>query len=309
MAFHDRPYYGGPQRGGFGGGGGGGFGGFRILMPQRGSYTLVLLLITLAVFILQLFLDPGQGGRDPLEKWGNFNFAQAIAGLQLWRIITYQFLHADFGHIFGNMLWLFFFGPMVEQFLGSKRFLAFYLLCGVGGALLYMVLMGLTAAFGDTGLPFLTVQRDLPMIGASACTFGILVAMLRIAPHQKVLLFFAIPVKLWIIAVFALVFEVYTVMFGVGDNVGGSAAHLGGAAVGWLLITQSHLLNFFERLTFASPKEAIAERVEQSRAKRTEAQEAEIDRILAKVSDHGLQSLTEKEKRTLQQATEDKRAG
>ncbi|MCG8615423.1 MAG: rhomboid family intramembrane serine protease, partial [Desulfobacterales bacterium] len=281
MAFHDRPYYGGPQRGGGFGGGSMGGGGFRIPTPRRGSYTFWLLIINFAVFFLDAFFSRTQSGESFLKTWGNFNFEQGIAGFQVWRVISYQYLHAGFGHIFFNMMVIFFFGPYVEQFLGSKRFLGYYTLCGISGVALYMILFGLGQAVDDPStVPFLidgTINDTL--IGASACTFGILVAMLRIAPHQQVLVFLVVPVKIWIIVTVALIYETYSVMVG-SPNVGGSAAHLGGAILGWLLICRPHLLNFTERVSVDDVKDRINERVAEQKHKRTVARDAEIDRIL-----------------------------
>jgi hypothetical protein len=97
----------------------------------------------------------------PLTRAGYFSTSRAvyssdpvlgISGFEVWRFITFQFLHANLNHILFNMMTLFFFGGMVEQFLGSKRFLAFYLLCGISGGLMYLLLNGLAiggqAAFG-----------------------------------------------------------------------------------------------------------------------------------------------------------------
>ncbi|MEZ6192352.1 MAG: rhomboid family intramembrane serine protease [Phycisphaerales bacterium] len=86
--------------------------------------------------------------KQPIDAWGYFSAATAILGGQVWRFVTFQFLHASFGHILFNMLGLYFFGPMVESHLGSRRFLAFYLLCGVASAVAYIGfwLSGLSSA-------------------------------------------------------------------------------------------------------------------------------------------------------------------
>src|SRR5690348_16828059 len=99
------------------------------------SVTTWLIAINVAVFVL----DVVTGGL--LREWGCFSADTAIGGLQVWRFITFQFLHFGTWHIFGNMLALYFFGPMIERYLGSKRYLAFYLICGVAGAVMYLLLM------------------------------------------------------------------------------------------------------------------------------------------------------------------------
>ena len=75
-----------------------------------------------------------------LSYWFHFSTKKVIGGAELWRLVGFQFLHANEYHLLFNMVRLFFFGPLVERYLGGKRYLAFYLLCGMFGALLYLVL-------------------------------------------------------------------------------------------------------------------------------------------------------------------------
>ena len=89
-----------------------------------------------------------QPARGPLEEWGYFSVEKAIFRGQVWRFITFQFLHASLPHLLFNMFALYMFGMLVEQYLGRRRFLAFYLISGVGGAVMYLILMylGMDAA-------------------------------------------------------------------------------------------------------------------------------------------------------------------
>lgn len=171
----------------------------------------------------------------PVEAIGYFSFTKAFASLQVWRLITFQFLHASLGHIFGNMLGLYFFGGMIERYLGRWRFLAFYLLCGVAGPIVYLI-------FALTGI--LGTSLATPMIGASAGVFGVLIAAAQIAPRTTVMLLFPpIPMQLRTLALVLLAIAAFTV-FTQGVNAGGEAAHLGGAALGFLLIRQPQLLSW-----------------------------------------------------------------
>ena len=175
---------------------------------------------------------------QPIERWGYFSFTTSVAGLQLWRWISFQFLHANLGHLLGNMLGIYFFGAMIEDYLGRRRFLAFYLLCGVAGPVLYLL-------FALAGV--LNTLPQTPLIGASAGVFGILVAASRVAPDARVMLLFPpIPMKLRTMALALLGIAAFTV-FSQGRNAGGEAAHLGGAALGFLLITRPGLLNWAEK--------------------------------------------------------------
>ncbi len=180
----------------------------------------------------------------PINYWGHFSVALAIFHGQVWRFITFQFLHAgpDIWHLLVNMLMLYFFGPLVEAYLGRRRFLAFYLICGVAGPVAYMLLW----AVSSTGTMNLIQTSYVPLVGASAGLFGILVAAAHIAPDATVLVYGILPMKLRVMAWVMLAFAVYTV-FTSGHNAGGEAAHLGGAVMGWLLIRNANWLNLVDR--------------------------------------------------------------
>jgi membrane associated rhomboid family serine protease len=240
-----------------------------------------------------------------LEYWGHFSGDTAIWHGQIWRFISFQFLHASFFHIFFNMLALYFFGPMIERYLGSRRYLAFYLISGVAGAVGYLLLWA-------TGLIY--AHPGVPLVGASAGVFGVLIAGALVAPNTTVMLLIPpIPIKLSTLAWILVGIAAFTVLFygdRPGSNAGGEAAHLGGAAMGWLLIRRPHLLRWAEGLGDGS-KQSMRQRIERHLQERREDKQAqleeEVDRILLKVSQQGLGSLTEREKRTLRNATESRR--
>ncbi|MHC4996000.1 MAG: rhomboid family intramembrane serine protease [Planctomycetota bacterium] len=323
MGFQDRHYNQDPGggwggSGGFGGGMGGGMGGggFRIMTPGRHSYTFYLLVANVVIFFIGAFMGRVEYGANPiahtlLERWGAFTMTDGVYHLQVWRLVTYQFLHGDGNHLFFNMLGLFFFGPMVEGFLGSKRYLGLYLLCGVAGAVMYILLFALGKVAG-TNMPFAIVSSpDSMMVGASGAIFGVLMAAYRIAPHSNVLLMFVIPVPFRVLIVLIVLIQVYVVMVG-ADNAGGSAAHLGGLVLGWLLMSNPQWLNFVDRVRMDRVKpSALKAKAKQSawekKLKAREEMEREVDRILEKVNVKGLHSLSAKEKKVLQQATESKR--
>jgi membrane associated rhomboid family serine protease len=178
----------------------------------------------------------------PLAYWGHFSVALAIFKVQVWRFITFQFLHAGLMHLVFNMLMLYFFGPLVEAYLGRRRFLAFYLICGCAGPVAYMVLW----AWSNATTMALIVNSYIPLVGASAGLFGILIAAAVIAPKTTVLIYGILPIQLKALAWIMLLVAGYTV-FTMGHNAGGEAAHLGGAVAGWLLIRNPQWLNIFDR--------------------------------------------------------------
>jgi membrane associated rhomboid family serine protease len=225
---------------------------------------------------------------------------------QLWRFIGFQFLHADLSHLIFNMLGLFFFGPVVERYLGGKRYAAFYLLCGICGAGMYLLLNLLGTQFGawrpGAHVPFLLLNDPTtPLIGASAGVFGVVMAAAYLAPHAEVLLYFVLPMRLRTLAYTLVAVAMLTLFLG-GGNAGGEAAHLGGAIAGFWLIRRPHLLHrLFDWMGTVDPT-SRTRRVRLNRA-RGVVETAEIDRILDKIRRQGLQSLNEAERRTLREAS------
>jgi membrane associated rhomboid family serine protease len=224
------------------------------------SISIWLVIINVGVFVidriffagmtyrLELNGKPVTGGMTLLEAYGHFSAYTAISLGQVWRFVTFQFLHGGVWHLAGNMLGIYFFGPLIEQYLGRRRFIAFYLLCGATGPIAYLLLQMLGVLIPDP---------VTPLIGASAGVFGILLAGATIAPRMTVqLLFPPIPIQFKTLAYIMLAFAVYTV-FTRGNNAGGEAAHLGGAALGWYLIRNPHLLNWADRIGSRKPKMKI----------------------------------------------------
>jgi membrane associated rhomboid family serine protease len=213
---------------------------FRGIHPL--SVTAWLVIINVACYLLDcattkhlLFNGRRIAIGEPFYELGAFTVQTAIFHLQIWRFITFQFLHANLVHLGFNMLALFFFGPLVESYLGRWRYLAFYLLCGMAGPISFLVFYALHV--GPT-------ERYAGLIGASAGVFGVLIAAAQVLPDATVMIYGIIPARLRTVAWVLLAIAVYTV-FTNGQNAGGEAAHLGGAAVGYLLIKKERWLNIF----------------------------------------------------------------
>jgi membrane associated rhomboid family serine protease len=244
-----------------------------------------------------------------IESYLSFSTGQLIYGVEFWRLLGFQFLHGNITHLILNMIGLFFFGPIVEQYLGSKRYLAFYLLCGIFGALMYLVLnLGGVIAdqfFGWQGLPLL-LPHDIytPLVGASAGIFGVILAAAYLAPNEMAFLLF-IPMRLATMAYVLVAIAMIVLIFG-GDNAGGQAAHLGGAIAGWFFIRRPHTLHgFFDILGRADPTSHHYRGRRTARAvpATTPFRQTEVDKILDKITAHGTQSLTDEEKRILREAS------
>ena len=246
----------------------------------------------------------------PLKRWLYFSTLTAVRKVEVWRLIGFQFLHASLLHLVFNMVALFFFGPIVERALGRKRYLAFYLLCGIFGALLYLLLnlggylvsMYAQQPVESPGLLFNSTA--MPLVGASAGVFGVLMAGAYLAPNAIVLFFFVLPMRLATFAYALLALSVINLFIGT-PNAGGEAGHLGGAIAGFYFIRHPHHLHgFFDMVGWADPTSHHYRRKGDRRRAPPAGRRDQVDRILDKISSTGLHSLTEKEKRILREASE-----
>src|SRR5205085_6231520 len=144
------------------------------------------------VFVLEMLILNVKHD-DPLERFGHFStYKISLAGgLEFWRFLTFQFLHANLMHVGFNMLGLYIFGGMVEEALGRKKYLAFYLTCGIFGALMYLLLNAAgyfwIEKLHQTRIPGLLFNKlDTHLVGASAGVLGVIMACAYIAPSMQV---------------------------------------------------------------------------------------------------------------------------
>jgi rhomboid family protein len=258
----------------------------------------------------------------PIEYALHFSTERGFLHVEFWRLIGFQFLHSHgmLEHILFNMLGLFFLGPIVELYLGRKRYVAFYLLCGMCGAVFYALinLAGIIAHQWGFDVPGLLFDDPwTPLVGASAGVFGVVMAGAYLVPNATVLLFFVLPIRMKTLAYGLLAIAVITLLAR-ANNAGGQAGHIGGAIAGWYFIRHAHHLHgFFDILGRVDPtshhyrgrgRAARAGAVSKSPhfAGRGDAQQAaEVDRILDKIRTGGIHSLTDREKQILRKASED----
>jgi membrane associated rhomboid family serine protease len=244
----------------------------------------------------------------PLDAWGHFSTQKAFLDLQVWRFVTFQFLHANLLHVAFNMFGLWVFGPTVERYLGGQMYLAFYLVTGIFGGLMYLLLNLLGIVCLKVGLHplpgLLFEQVTVPLIGASAGVFGVIMACAKIEPDTLVQLIFppvAIRMKLFAYAFVAI--AMLNLLLG-GENAGGDAAHVGGAIAGYFFIRNSHLLRDFFDVFKDSRRAPRAEKSWRWGSRAEPIPRADVDRILEKVRQRGIASLTEDEKRILADDTD-----
>jgi membrane associated rhomboid family serine protease len=293
-------------------------GGYRPRFSFKLSVTMWIIIANAAVFLLA-----ARG--TPLGRWvyEQGHFATAWMGwphLEVWRLITFQFLHADLTHIVFNMIGFYVFAPTVEQHLGRKRFLAFYLVCGICGGLAYLVLNALGYALAKAGIgpvPVLLFNDvRMPLVGASAGVFGVIMACAYIVPNERVIVFpipFEVKIKTLAYAYFAI--ALIGLIFR-GQNQGGEAAHVGGAIAGFFFVRNAHLLRDFFDVLDDSRKPKGGRKARASGGSLFGGMragggmpEAELDRLLAKIKTSGFDSLSESEKRWLWEDTETRRRG
>jgi membrane associated rhomboid family serine protease len=201
-----------------------------------------------------------------------------------WTLVTYMFLHAGLGHIFFNMLTLYFFGPRLEAQLGGRRFLTLYLLSGIAGGLL--------------SWPF---SPDVAVVGASGAIFGVMAGFAWFWPREQIFIMFAILEARWAILVFAAI----DLFFGLGggDNIA-HFAHLGGAAASLAYLWIGSRVSVRRKLE-AKPRAPRISRGDLSRWARIqreslhEVNREEYDRIMKKIDDEGIGSVTSREREFL----------
>ena len=278
----------------------------------RWSMTTVLLVTLVACYILQKFLE-GLKGQQRVMDW----LALSKLGLEhgrVYQLITFQFLHGGLLHLLGNMIGLYFFGRAVEAMLGSRGMLKLYLASGTIGGLLQVALGFAFPYFGNS------------VVGASAGVFGLIAAFATHAPEEPItlLLFFVLPVTFpakvlligeGIIAVLGVIGPFIGVTF--FDPGVAHAAHLGGMLTGivWIrmIMSPNPPFQFLSSLTRspAPRRESPAPppkrgwktpRKKQEELPPGEFISREVDPILEKISAHGIQSLTDRERQILQAA-------
>lgn len=244
-----------------------------------------ILLANFLVYFSDLFLFD-----HAIRNQFSFRIDSAFYQFSLWEFFSFQFLHANVGHLLFNSMGLFFFGPFIEKYLGRKRFILFYLMCGMGGAALYSLFYFLKI------LPV-----SLPLVGASAGIYGILVAVAMIAPAMRVSLLIP-PVTLTMrhLAIILLSVALAVIVLDIGSNQGGEASHLGGAIFGFLLMKYLPSDRIFSKASVHAKYKAKLK----PRTLIDLDEKKDIDHILDKISEHGFQSLTDEERQSLQDAAQ-----
>ena len=210
-----------------------------------------LLIINALIFVAQISL--GNSKPYMIENLFALHDVQSVY-FKPHQLITYMFLHGGFEHLLFNMLALWMFGSQLENYWGSKRFLQFYIICGIGAGLLHMGVLYMElkpawdyihqfpleeqekAKYGATMLIDGKWAINAPTLGASGAIFGCLAAFGYLFPNTLIYLYFLLPIKAkW----FVLIYGALELWLGFRNAAGDSVAHfahLGGAITGFILV-------------------------------------------------------------------------
>ncbi|MBP3774904.1 MAG: rhomboid family intramembrane serine protease [Bacteroidaceae bacterium] len=280
-------------------------------MPQTPPVTKNLIMINAIVY---LALIVGQNRGVDLNDMLGLHFLLA-PNFNPVQVFTYMFMHANFWHLFCNMFTLWMFGRIVEGSLGSRRFLWFYLLCGIGAGLSQEVVQ--LVSYYAQGLNNFSMVRTggyaMPMgqylslwttVGASGACYGVLIAFGMLFPNERVMLLIPpIPLKAKYMVIGFIIIDLLSALGGPGDGVA-HFAHLGGALAGWLILRRMlrRRASGFTSWQEYSDRRKWTDRLRDIFRKkpappREEAdEEEEIDRILEKIKRSGYDSLSQAEK-------------
>ena len=229
----------------------------------------------------------------------NLNYYLGIWSLstglfRIWQPLTYMFMHGSFDHLFFNMFSLWMFGSALENFWGSKRFLFYYLVCGIGAGLLNMLVPGAHVS-----------------VGASGAVYALLLAFGMMWPNNYIYLYFLVPIRTKWFIIGMIVIELFEGIFRSTDGIA-HFAHLGGMLIGFLIILywKRHggmtgdfsIKNWFNSLKNRKKYtryEEVYEKVPRSDEEynyQKAQKERDIDAILDKVARSGYESLSKEEK-------------
>jgi rhomboid family protein len=290
--------------------------------PDNGLVQIIL--INIVVYVALIFIkviltfSGGAGAYDQLMQWLMLPAFVPEFLRKPWTLITYFFLHERFFHILFNMLFLYWFGKIIKEFLGGSKVVNLYVLGGLAGGIFYILIYNTVPYFAER------IDASM-MLGASAGVFAVVVGAATFMPNYTIFLMFIGPMRIKYIALF---YVILAFAQSTGVNAGGELAHLGGAALGffyikklqqgsdwgsWLHSFFGFIKSFFKsqpkvkvtyRKSAGSKKTRTASAATESRPDSGNTSQEEIDAILDKISQSGYESLTKEEKQKLFNASE-----
>jgi membrane associated rhomboid family serine protease len=241
-----------------------------------------LLIVNGVVFLLQAI-----SGSQWVYRWLVLVPQSILKDLAVWQIGTYMFLHGGFFHLFFNMFALWMFGSDLERQWGSREFLKFYFLTGIGAGIITFLL---------------TINSTVPTVGASGAIFAVLVAFAMLYPNRLVYIWFLFPVKAKYLVIFLIAMGVLAATQGSQDGIA-HWTHLGGALIGFLYLKQDwRLPSLFKPLKRLRRKRK--QKVQIKKNREDAELMSEVDRILDRINElGGYEHLPEKDKKILEKAS------
>jgi membrane associated rhomboid family serine protease len=298
MGFADRMYDDRPGRGSGGRGGGWGGRGGSGGGPFAGHLTPWVGRLLTANFALWLVMALGILPARLAENL--FGFSVATVLIRPWSPLTYMFVHGGFMHVLFNMVGVFFFGPPLEREMGGTAFIRYYLICGVGAALTAVLLVGLI------GTPL--------VIGASGAVFGVMLAFAWKWPDAPIYIWGLLPVKAkWMVGVLGLGALWATMRAGPGGSVA-HWAHLGGLVTGIVYLKYGGRLAARLRAVRRGKRrprpDTVSREIGSGRRRGRPAGDDldEVDRILDKIRENGIDALSAAEQAFLDEMSRDYRS-
>jgi membrane associated rhomboid family serine protease len=261
----------------------------------------VFMLYHLVHLVLVLFIRD----KTVLSSWLAAPTDLSALAHRPWTVVTYMFFHIDLLHLLFNMLWLFWFGKIFRQYFDKKLLFNVFFLGGLAGVFLYIFSYNVFPAFSED-------KYFSTLLGASAGVLAVVMGVSCYVPNYKINLFFFGSVKLIYIAAISVALDLISISM--SDNTGGHIAHLGGALFGYFFAAniqkRKDITNWFtilynkaEKIFRKKPKMKVhyskppANDWDYNKQKKDN--QAEIDRILDKISKGGYDTLTRQEKETL----------
>lgn len=293
---------------------------------NKPNNTLVQLILVNTVVFLALLL--ARVGLTMANQPGTYSFilAQLTIPATLsaflhkpWTLFTYFFTHEDIFHILYNMLFLYWFGRLIDEYLGNRRLVGLYFLGGLAGGALYLFMYNLVPYFQNQA-------ESAQMLGASAAAFAVAVGAATLLPNYTFHLLFFGPVRIKYIVFF---FIVLSIAQSAGPNAGGNLAHLGGTFLGFFFVKLLQngtdlgrpiywVMDGWQSLVKPKPAVKVSYRQRSSTSAHASTyasagsssssvsapDQDEVDAILDKISRSGYESLTREEKQKLFRASQ-----
>ena len=295
---------------------------FKKVFSRPNNEHIRLIVINLIVFVLfgvvsvvTVFTNGGQAMDIGRSFFGlPSNLGELL--YRLWTPFTYMFVHDGFWHLLWNMLFLYWFGRILSEYLGGAKVVNLYVLGGLMGALMYVLVYPLLMQLANPDMNPDLIRGNL--VGSSGAVFAVVFGTATLMPNYAIFLLFLGPVRIKYIALF---YAIGFILGLDGANMGGELAHIGGALMGFIYINQlqrgldlgswiQSVIRAVAGLFEPSSKIKVTHRKERSAPgthrpaapssrRGTEASQEEIDAILDKISEKGYESLSKEEKQKL----------